>query len=121
MHRRAVNFHARLQSARMRVETLEGWQQGRVDIEQAVLPLADKPGRQQPHEAGKADKFDSMTFQHRLQRALEGGALQTEGSAIDDLGDDTGRARRAKSGGARLIGDDQRDFGRVVFRFGGLD
>ena len=55
----------------MRVQAAIGGQQGRVDVEHAVAPLVDEPGRQQPHEAGEAQELDAMGLEHDLQRALE--------------------------------------------------
>ena len=99
MHGGAVDLDAGLERALVRVEALEGRQQGRVDIEHALLPLPDEPRRQQPHEAGKTNDVDAMLLQHRLQRALERGAVLAEFCVIDDFGRDAGGACADKPAG----------------------
>ena len=93
MHSRAVDFGAGVECAPVRIEAFERRQQRGVDVEQAAGPLVDEPGREQPHEAGKANDLDAMLLQHALQRALESGAVFSELRVIDDLGGDAGGAR----------------------------
>ena len=52
-----------------------------------------KPRRQQPHEAGEADEIDAVFLEHRLQRALESGAVLAKARVVDDFGGDAGGAR----------------------------
>ena len=65
--------------------------------------------------------LDAVFFQHRLQRALEGGAVFAERGVIDDLGGDAGRARGCKPAGVRPVRHDQHDLGRIVLVFRRLD
>ena len=93
MHGRAVLLRAGGERARVGVETLERRQQGRMDVEQASLPLPHEPRRQQPHEAGEADELDAVRLRVVLQRALERLAVLAERLVVDDRGGDAGRAR----------------------------
>ena len=84
MHRRAVLRRARRDGARVRVETLEGRQQRRMDVEQPSIPLPHEPWRQKPHEARQADQLDLVRLQFILQRALERLAVLAEFAVVDD-------------------------------------
>ena len=84
MHGGAVNFGIRLERSLVRIEALEGGQQGRVDIQNAQVPFAHEIEGKQPHEAGKADQIDAMLFKQRLHSALEVGAILAELGVIDD-------------------------------------
>ena len=50
-------------------------QQRRVDVDQAVAPSFDEMIRQQPHEAGEADKLNFPRPQRLVQRMLEAAPL----------------------------------------------
>src|SRR6185312_4416252 len=117
MHGRAVARRARFERASVRVEPLEGRQQSRMDIEQALRPLLDEPRGEQPHKAGKAHDFDAMPRKHALQGALEGGAVLAECGVVDHVGCDARRLRALQSAGIGDIGNDERDLGRVGFIF----
>jgi hypothetical protein len=121
VHGGAVGLGAGRDRARVRVEALERWQESRVDVEHAALPLRHEPGREQPHESCEADQLDAMCLQHRLQRALERLAILAEARVIDDLGRNAGRARMREPGCIGTVGDDERDLGRIVRRPRGLD
>ena len=116
-----MRLDAGCERALVRVQALERRQERRVDIEQAALPAVDEPGREQPHETGKAHELDAMLVQHRLQRALEGSAILCELAVIDDRGRNPGGVRVRKALRIGTVGDDERDLGRIVGRLRGFD
>ena len=54
-------------------------------------------------------------------RALDGGAVLVVGGVVDGVGGDARSARDAKPAGVRLVRNDQRDFGRIIFCCRGID
>ena len=71
MNARAMNTHAGGQRPRMGIETLEGREEGRVNVEHPPFPQTDERGRQQAHEAGKADELDACALEHGLEGSFE--------------------------------------------------
>src|SRR5205085_7022131 len=88
--RRTVNFRPRRECARVRVESLEGRQQGRMSVEYAAVPLLDECRRKEAHEPGKADDLDAMALELVLDRALEGVAVLRVERLVDDFGRNSG-------------------------------
>jgi hypothetical protein len=60
MNRATSDFHAMSQSLVLRVETREGGEQGRVDIEDALWKLRYEPTAQQAHVAGKTNQVNAV-------------------------------------------------------------
>jgi hypothetical protein len=71
MHRAAGRPGAGGQGLALRVTALECRQQGRVDVDDAVVPALDEAPRQQPHEAGQADELDLRVAQRPIERRIE--------------------------------------------------
>mmetsp|Transcript_4898 Transcript_4898/g.11416 ORF Transcript_4898/g.11416 Transcript_4898/m.11416 type:complete len:226 (+) Transcript_4898:773-1450(+) len=68
----ARDLDALLQHTAVAVEAGEGRQQGRVDVDDLVGPLAHKLVRQDAHETGKADELNVVADKNVVQGALEG-------------------------------------------------
>ncbi len=99
VHGGAVDLHAGFERALVGVETAEGGQEGRVDVEHAPGPSRHQPWGEEPHEAGEADELDPVVLQHRLDRTLERLAILAVKGVIDDRGRDpriTGPAERRR-------------------------
>src|SRR5271168_4103955 len=94
-----VPFNAGLQCAAVSVQSLELWQQRRVNIQQAAAPLFDEPGRQQPHETGEAYDLDAVVLKFLVERAFERFAIFAERAVVDDGGCDAILPRAGKSCG----------------------
>src|SRR5215470_13957016 len=107
MHGRAVYFCAGIERASMRVEALEIGQQGRMDIDQAALPLTDKAGGEQAHESRQTNQINAIFLEHRLQSAFEAGAILAERGVINDLRADTGSVRDQQTTRIRPIRQNQ--------------
>ena len=105
----------------MRIEAFESRQQGRVDVENSMLPLLDETCGQQPHEAGKTDDVDAVLFKHGLQGALEGRAVFAVGGVVDDLGGYSIGPCGHEPARIRTIRDHHRDFRRIGLVLGGFD
>src|ERR1700677_3480354 len=99
MNSGAVPFGAGLQRAAVSMQSLELWQQRRMNVQHAAAPLFDEPGRQQPHEAGEAYDLDAAGLKFLIERALERFAIFAERMVVDDGGCDAVVARAGKSRG----------------------
>src|ERR1700733_1679098 len=117
----AVPFNAGFKRPAMRVEALELRQQCRMDVEHAPAPARNEPGRQEPHEAGEADDFDSVRFKFRIKRAFERFAILAESLVIDNDRSDGRLLRAHKPGRVRPVRRDQHDLRRIILRPGRLD
>ena len=83
MHRAAVEKHAFRERPLVGVGAPEKREEGRVDVEHPALPSrSTKPGRQNPHEAGKADEVDAAPAQRLVDDRLEALPIG-EGLVID--------------------------------------
>ena len=114
-----MDAHARLQRPLMRVQALEGRQQGGVDIDQKVAPALGEPGRQDAHETGQADNAGAIEPDRLVQRFLEGLAVLIV-AVIDHLGLDPGLTRDGQARRIGIVRGHQHDLGRIVFVPGGL-
>ena len=116
MHRAAVDFDAIGKGALMRMQSAISGQKGRMDVDEPLLPGADEIRRQQPHEAGEADQFDPVQIEKDLHRLLElvapGIDLMIDGGGRNSL-----RFREGETFGFGAVGEDERDFGRIIGRF----
>ena len=92
-----------------------------MDIEHPAAPALYKPRRQQPHESGKADQIDPLRAKLFIKRAIERLTVGTKLCVIDDRGRDAGLARAREARRIGTVGNDNRDFGRIVFRRRRLD
>src|SRR5258708_25133523 len=90
-------------------------------VEHAAAPARHQPPRQEPHEAGEADKIDAVREQSVVERAFERRAIVAEWLVIDDRGGDARKLCPGKPRGVGLIGQDEHDFRRIVRRPGRLD
>ena len=114
MHGRAVLLHAGCERARVGVEALEGRQQRGMDVEQPSVPAATNQGVSSRMKPARQTSSILCACKLVLQRALERLAVLAERPVIDDGGARCRRRARALEPlGVGLVGDDQRDLGRI--------
>jgi DNA polymerase IV len=117
----AMLFYAGFQRAAVSVQSFELRQQCRMNVQHAAAPARDEPRRQEPHEAGEADKIDAVRMQGVVESTLERLTVFAERPVIDDRGGDARKLCPAEPRGIGLIGQDHRDLRRIVRRCGRLD
>ena len=61
-----------------------------MDVEHAAVPALHEFGREQAHEAGKADQVDAVLVERRLQLGLERRAILAERLVFDAAVGDAG-------------------------------
>ena len=59
-----------------------------MDVEHLAAPALHKPRRQQPHEAGEANKIDPMLVERFIEGVFEPFAVFAKLLVIDDCGRD---------------------------------
>ena len=116
----AVQADAGFERPPVGVEALEGGEEGRVNVEEAVVPRLDEAGAQDPHEAGEADEVGAVGVDHRVQRVLErlaGGV----GAPVDEAGGDAGALGPRQGAGARRVGGGEDDPSGAASGVAGVD
>jgi len=116
-----VDLHTRLQSPSVGIEPPEGRQQGRVNVENSMLPLLDETCGQQSHKAGKTHDVDAMLFKQGLQNALKSRAVLSESGVVDDLGGYSIGPCDHEAPRIGTIRDHHHDFGRIGLVLRGVD
>jgi hypothetical protein len=107
--RASAHLHAVLQSLVLGVETGEGRQQRRMDIQDALGKLAHEVSRQQAHEARQADQVHLPPAQFGHHHAVVHFAVQPFRG--DAHGRDAAPPRDLEPRGLGAIGDHHRDGG----------
>ncbi|MNP22246.1 hypothetical protein D3C76_1149070 [compost metagenome] len=102
---------ARFQRALVGVQALVLRQQGRVDVQQAALIVADEARREDAHEAGEQHQVGIEAVDGLDQRGIEAFAVGIR-LVIEEARLDAGLAGTLEAEGIRAVGDHRADGGR---------
>ena len=102
------------------VEAAEGWQQRRMNVDQAVAPIVKECLGDQAHESGQAGELGARRADRCAERLVERLA-RWKIVMIDDDRLDTRGARAIETGGVGVVRDDDDYLGRKVGRRTGVD
>ena len=106
MHAAPMLGIARLKGARMGVQPFVFRQKRGVDIDHPTRPLVDKPTRQNPHKACKADHVGRKGFERLRNRGLKRHSVPSKGAMIHCDCRHTVLLRPRQSRCIRTIGQD---------------
>ena len=114
----ACGKHRRVDALAVHSLSAEFGQKGWVDIQDAVVVSAQRPGAKFPHVPSQGDEFDSVRGQ-----GIGDGGVQTRRVRVGDRAEVGGGDIRASGAfqamGAGVVGDDHADFGvEGTFRAG---
>ena len=91
-----------------------------MNVDEAVPPFLDKPGRQDAHESGEADNLNASFAQFRVQIFFKVLAVFVE-RMVDEACGHIHLARPFEPLRACLVGQDQNDLGRIVVMLGRVE
>ena len=120
MHRATVDPHTFFKRPLMRVQTGEGWQQRRVDVEQATFVMTHEIGRQNAHETSQHDQIGCKTVDAFSQRGIEGFA-PGKCLVVDVMRCDSCLGGRLQTFGIRPVADHGSDIDRQIAGIAGGD